>query len=675
MKRRASLQLVPNSSKKSNSHINTKLFEKVVCLVETFNEDGTDASSEYIRILRSHGAVVKDSLSEGLTHFIVSNPTSNRPLAASILNIHCISPLWIEQCREANKLVTEKDFLYSMNPIVNKVNVTSSSKSTSEPKPNMTKEKRNVDSPFFNSSQREIIPITKNKKKPISKPTASPSNRSVISEEDDFDPTEDNKLNAIPLPNYKPYVPPFIPDSLPRRSERILDNSTDDLSHSFSPIDPQAPIPVISNDVWPPSDKELANKLKSNKSKKTIKKSDKVLEKSIHKNNSISTSNNINNDDIVIALTSFNDSEGEKTTLIALITALIKLIKNVNPSYNVRLLKDMEDIECRQCTHIIAPAVPMRTLRIIFAIARGIPILTVEWLYECLQEENWVDNPKPNVIKDLIETVGGTVTMKLDKANYLILGDQSCANEWIEFLCNDVDKLSLANKLEKSKRVLSVKNDILNVSDIDNDVILSFPKPKPINKKANITVVNNKSIKDKVTDNKTDRKNTAKSSSNKYDSEEEWNDDNEVFKSPLKPISNVTNNSKSTENTNNNTKNNDTTSKVVSTVRNKKKIPLNSQSRNQEFSQSTNLVINSLIKLADKENIGNVRKSPRSKSNEKSIDLISSTSSASTIKKGKKSNYLLEDISNISAISKVSNNKLSLNSPLGRISRSQSPTW
>ena len=82
------------------------------CLVDTFSEDGIDASAYHKKNIESLGGVIDDVFSEELTHLIFSNGKYPKRLkAAESFDVYVVSPLWIEQCKQAKKRVSEDDFL------------------------------------------------------------------------------------------------------------------------------------------------------------------------------------------------------------------------------------------------------------------------------------------------------------------------------------------------------------------------------------------------------------------------------------------------------------------------------------------------------------------------------------------------------------------------------------
>lgn len=278
----------------------TKLF-----LLLTSLNRCSDASAGYIKTLKQLGATVSENYSEGLTHLITTNGSSKRALAAEIFNIKVVSPLWVHNCAESGKRVPENDFLLSSsNSKEDKyTNVKNMVPPIREPRINEIHSSRNVDSPFFSSSQRQYdIATTKSKvkrsiqnskrltKKCNSKMNIpskiSSSTINSIDDVSDVDFCDESALNlvnalpiapAIPLPAFQPYILKSVPSSPTtlnrRRSERICDiydrddeddNDIDSLKagsiDGSAILDPDAPIPIIYDKEWPPNENIIDKK-------------------------------------------------------------------------------------------------------------------------------------------------------------------------------------------------------------------------------------------------------------------------------------------------------------------------------------------------------------------------------------------------------------------------------
>jgi hypothetical protein len=133
-------------------------------------------------LLESLGAKVVGHMSERLTHFVCSNIKPERVVAAKLLALKVVSPLWIEQCLVLNRRARESDFEVSSAlydkvtyyishpeaalqglgggpslflPLANQTN-DDILHGMPEPKQNLIARERSIDSPFFSSSQRNF---------------------------------------------------------------------------------------------------------------------------------------------------------------------------------------------------------------------------------------------------------------------------------------------------------------------------------------------------------------------------------------------------------------------------------------------------------------------------------------------------------------------------------------
>ncbi len=80
-------------------------------------------------------------------------------MAAELMDILVVSPLWLEQCKEAGSRVPEEDFLVSAieNGSSNKL-PTKTPVKVVEPKAHRPELMRDINDPFYSSSQREFPP-------------------------------------------------------------------------------------------------------------------------------------------------------------------------------------------------------------------------------------------------------------------------------------------------------------------------------------------------------------------------------------------------------------------------------------------------------------------------------------------------------------------------------------
>lgn len=140
---------MPRVSSSKGNKAALKPLKDITCYVETYNEDGTDASESTIKVLETLGATVDPVFKMGLTHMIWSNGNLKHVKAAEFMDIVVVSPLWVENCREAGRKVAESDFF--INPDSNSAGP--SKKSIVEPLVKPASSIREPDSPSFSSSQ------------------------------------------------------------------------------------------------------------------------------------------------------------------------------------------------------------------------------------------------------------------------------------------------------------------------------------------------------------------------------------------------------------------------------------------------------------------------------------------------------------------------------------------
>ncbi|RYH18245.1 BRCT domain-containing protein, partial [archaeon] len=108
------------------------------------------------------GGEMKSILAKDVTHYICSNVDDRDTLAAQLMNIHVVSPLWVTQCMESEQRASEEDFSIS-TALLRKVeewigpgryHLADRPARLSEPIPNRAQSGRSLDSPSFSSSQR-----------------------------------------------------------------------------------------------------------------------------------------------------------------------------------------------------------------------------------------------------------------------------------------------------------------------------------------------------------------------------------------------------------------------------------------------------------------------------------------------------------------------------------------
>ena len=349
----------------------------------------SDASSAHEAILVGLGATISRSLGETITHYIASNASPSRLLAAHLLNIWVLSPLWVEQCKEAHLKVAETDFELSLPTLSSCV------------QPGRT--------------------------------AMSLSSGLVINDRDaDAAHVEKKTEPLIPLPSYKVYDTPLLPEDMEelllnvRRSERLCDIADDKKAPSISlkdalniPVKKKLPVvresngqlaasnaaqsipPVNSSSIAATSSSSSSTRIAATSSSSSSTRIAKaallntarpmttsskrggahVLDAA--KNASVaaaldssSSSRSGPKTKVIIALTGFSDESGEKSTMIEMLKAVMDRVKrrhsqqsrsrattsslvgtckgSISPSEtSVALLLDSEDYSATACTHLI----------------------------------------------------------------------------------------------------------------------------------------------------------------------------------------------------------------------------------------------------------------------------------------------------------------------------------
>lgn len=205
-----------------------------------------NASQGTKQVLEELGASISPQLSETVTHFVTSNANLRRVIAAELMGVMVVSPLWVEQCREAQQRVPESDFNYlsmaqreNMNRWLQSLPVSQSTGSSGhtapvEPMPRRASLDRSIDSPFFSSSQRPFSAVQQGDDDVTGGAADSvAATDSVVS-----GARTDKQIDGagIPLPSYREYVMPKVNASAlkRRRSERISDLIEDDDDDVFA---------------------------------------------------------------------------------------------------------------------------------------------------------------------------------------------------------------------------------------------------------------------------------------------------------------------------------------------------------------------------------------------------------------------------------------------------------
>jgi len=172
-----------------------KLLENVVCCVDTKNDDGSDASNQTKKVLQDLGAQVESGgIRMGLTHMIWSNGNIKMVKAAEFMDVIVVSPLWVEQCREAGKRVPEEGFIVSPDGGTNAPS--SSKKVLPIPVANVADEFEEPD--MFSSSQRIMANEVKGKEKRVGKRAGVISRKksAAVPASTNTSSSANNKLNS-----------------------------------------------------------------------------------------------------------------------------------------------------------------------------------------------------------------------------------------------------------------------------------------------------------------------------------------------------------------------------------------------------------------------------------------------------------------------------------------------
>jgi hypothetical protein len=179
----------------------------------------SNTSIQYEQQLHSLGAITSQVLHENLTHYVCENVSIKRILAARLLNVTVVSPLWIAACRDAAQRVEEVDFGLTSELVELIASIDGSSADVvpvmSEPAAQLTNALRALDSPFFPSSSS------------AAQTQLTQASASLASAAD---------AERIPLPAFRPYSPPkAMPGELTRRrSDRIIDKGGSDDDYDWA---------------------------------------------------------------------------------------------------------------------------------------------------------------------------------------------------------------------------------------------------------------------------------------------------------------------------------------------------------------------------------------------------------------------------------------------------------
>jgi hypothetical protein len=148
-----------------------------------------------VDLLKELGAEIHDCLSEKVTHYICSNADERKIAVAKLMNIHVVSPLWVERCIQTRSKQLEKDFLLDYDLL-----------------------------PFL---QRNIHLFTASLRDENNGSSSCPSSSSSCSSAQSL---PEPKPVSVLLPKFKEFILPPIDDTVltRRRSERLIDLDEDD---------------------------------------------------------------------------------------------------------------------------------------------------------------------------------------------------------------------------------------------------------------------------------------------------------------------------------------------------------------------------------------------------------------------------------------------------------------
>jgi len=468
------------------------------CYVDAKNEDGIDVSSIFSGILVELGAQIAESFGENCQVLVYSNGESKRLKAAAAFDVPVVSTLWVEQCRESNSKASCDDFL-----------ITAATASISNVKENKVMEPvidqvsklRNIDSPFFSSSQRvedNIKGKEKVKRQPLKSVNTNAVNPKmpVIVEEkerkrpfialvDSDDENDNDTPTSAPSASVETAktedISPAV-DATEKKFEETFDSSVNDPFESLRPSNFQGKSKKNDKKVSKTSKvvSQVVEPVASTVSK-SLEKPDSKKKKA----NSTETTEVTKCSNIAVAVSGFDNTvnDGEKETLQYILQeflATINTSKKSSKDYTKACYIDNQNSKVdAYCSHIIAHSSSnKRSLRILFALANGSPIVTESWLYSCIEKSHWVPvtseyrhsrynkhkidgqklllfnnstifigesiNPTVAVLEKLIKLIGGCVTKSIDDADYVVFSDSNVAANWLH--SNALDGRKLYNK-------------------------------------------------------------------------------------------------------------------------------------------------------------------------------------------------------------------------------------
>ena len=256
----------------------------------------SETSAANIIILKSLGAVIMDSFSDEITHFVCSNASAKRLKAAAIFEVAVVNPSWVQSCLQTGKRACEEDFALGKEltdiPITEVVkqkpdstssrSVKSISSGTSAER-TLSTDITNPQSDDISSVSRELglsVDISKSvtsghQKKAevallsskkgkstggqvelVKKVVRGADTVSITAVEsttaklgsDSSKSSSELEEKLIPLPSYKELKAVVLPPSMrsQRRSERICDN--EESEETIPEIDVNASLPIVRSD-------------------------------------------------------------------------------------------------------------------------------------------------------------------------------------------------------------------------------------------------------------------------------------------------------------------------------------------------------------------------------------------------------------------------------------------
>eukprot|EP01033_Poteriospumella_lacustris_P013999 gene13999-10002_t len=435
----------------------------------------SNTSIQYEQQLHSLGAITSQVLHENLTHYVCENVSIKRILAARLLNVTVVSPLWIAACRDAAQRVEEVDFGLTSELVELIASIDGSSADVvpvmSEPAAQLTNALRALDSPFFPSSSS------------AAQTQLTQASASLASAAD---------AERIPLPAFRPYSPPkAMPGELTRRrSDRIIDKGGSDDDYDWAAqsirnemrdcaaseaVRTDEPMPILfTRDAADDALQRFDSTLRDESAADAERRRGRRLGKHYVGSSSALSSNATRSaaakslattatgsappqppplppgppplpsrtakgnaadalsaaswpvpsapvapavarapafrppSPFVLALSGFDKADGEHASTLRMLKDLKQSIAAAGAvaggrkqsraaAVAVEIVEDDDDVAADFACLVVPRDCQTRTLRILFALARGRSVVSEDWLYASLCETRWVD-PAPHVL-------------------------------------------------------------------------------------------------------------------------------------------------------------------------------------------------------------------------------------------------------------------------------------